>query len=93
MAEDVYYTQIDGNLTKYLGCHWDSPFIYAQGFAEWGPGQLDDEVDLGDWIVAPGDPKILFDIPYQLKYDAAIASLGIDLYQFQQLDGSIGYAY
>jgi putative transcriptional regulator len=30
--------------------------VYA-GYAGWGPGQLDGEVDEGAWIVDPADPE------------------------------------
>jgi putative transcriptional regulator len=33
--------------------------VYA-GYAGWGPGQLDGEVDEGAWIVEPLDPEDLF---------------------------------
>ncbi|MDH5229977.1 MAG: YqgE/AlgH family protein [Gammaproteobacteria bacterium] len=31
------------------------------GFSSWGPGQLQQEIDDGGWVVAPGDAKGLFD--------------------------------
>jgi len=31
------------------------------GFMSWGPGQLEDELSAGDWILAPGNTKQLFD--------------------------------
>jgi putative transcriptional regulator len=36
-------------------------FIFAFGYAGWGPGQLDDEMRLQAWFTAPDDPKLLFD--------------------------------
>src|SRR5699024_12391139 len=27
------------------------------GYAEWGPGQLNDEIDRGDWLVTPALPQ------------------------------------
>jgi putative transcriptional regulator len=31
------------------------------GYAGWGPGQLEKEMDLGAWHVFPGDAKVVFD--------------------------------
>jgi len=33
--------------------------VYA-GHAGWGPGQLDDEMEREDWIVAPAHPDVVF---------------------------------
>ena len=35
-------------------------FRFFVGYSGWGPGQLDDEVDDGSWIVLEGDPDIAF---------------------------------
>jgi putative transcriptional regulator len=34
---------------------------FYSGYAGWGPGQLDSEVDAGAWSVLPGDAKTVFD--------------------------------
>jgi putative transcriptional regulator len=31
------------------------------GYAGWGPGQLEHEVELGAWLIARGDPALVFD--------------------------------
>jgi putative transcriptional regulator len=31
------------------------------GYAGWGPGQLDQEIGRGDWLVAPADAAAVFD--------------------------------
>ena len=33
--------------------------MYA-GYAGWGPGQLDREMRLGSWVVAPADARSIF---------------------------------
>lgn len=33
------------------------------GYAGWGPGQLEHEIDRGDWLVAPPDAVAVFDMP------------------------------
>jgi putative transcriptional regulator len=36
-------------------------FIFAFGYAGWGPGQLEGELKRQGWFTAPDDPKLLFD--------------------------------
>lgn len=49
------------------------------GYAGWGPGQLDDELEANAWLTAPVSRTILFDCPYDRRRAAAGAALGIDL--------------
>src|SRR3954454_12686671 len=35
--------------------------LVAFGYAGWGPGQLEGEIEHGAWLMAPADPKIVFD--------------------------------
>jgi len=43
------------------------------GCAGWGPGQLEDELERGDWLTIPADPSFIFhDNPY-LLWDELLA--------------------
>lgn len=52
--------------------------VMTMGYAGWGPGQLDDEIREGSWIVVDIDPTLVFDMPYEQRWEAALAKLGID---------------
>jgi len=52
--------------------------ILALGYAGWAPGQLDAEIQANGWLVAPADYELVFDLPDERKWDAALARLGID---------------
>jgi putative transcriptional regulator len=36
-------------------------YFFALGYAGWGAGQLEDEIQHHDWFSTPGDPKLIFD--------------------------------
>ena len=36
--------------------------IVAFGYAGWGPGQLDGEIEHHDWYTTPEDPKLVFEV-------------------------------
>ena len=56
-----------------------SRFLVALGYAGWGPGQLEHEVQDSAWLTAPSCHDLLFEVPFGERLDRAAASLGIDL--------------
>ncbi len=48
------------------------------GYAGWGPGQLDDEIRDGSWIMVDIDPAVVFEHAHTDRWVAALATLGID---------------
>ncbi len=47
------------------------------GYAGWGPGQLDREIEEGSWLFTDLDPGLVFDVPNDERYDRAFAALGV----------------
>lgn len=52
--------------------------LFALGYAGWGPGQLDQELQANGWLTADADERLIFGADHAAKWDAAIARLGID---------------
>lgn len=52
--------------------------VLALGYAGWGPGQLDAEIQQNAWLSAPADLSLLFDDDHETKWRRALASLRID---------------
>lgn len=52
--------------------------IVALGYAGWAPGQLEGEIQANGWLSCPADPDLVFDPNLDLKYDLALAKLGVD---------------
>jgi putative transcriptional regulator len=51
--------------------------ILALGYAGWAPGQLETEIQGNGWLTVPFSRELLFGLPIENRYDAALASLGI----------------
>lgn len=51
--------------------------ILCLGYAGWGPGQLDREIEAGGWLWTDVRPEFLFDTPTDQRYEKALASLGL----------------
>ena len=52
--------------------------VLALGYAGWGPGQLDTEMQQNAWLSAPADPALVFDAEHETKWRRALAILRID---------------
>jgi putative transcriptional regulator len=55
----------------------DNSFL-ALGYAGWGPGQLEAEIQENGWLVVKSDPELLFDSEVTGKWQKAIHKLGVD---------------
>jgi len=52
--------------------------LLALGYAGWGPGQLEREIQHNGWLHCQTDETLLFDADLDAKYDLAMRKLGID---------------
>ena len=52
--------------------------LLALGYAGWGPGQLDHEIQQNAWLSAPADLDLIFDADHESKWRRALAKLKID---------------
>jgi putative transcriptional regulator len=53
-------------------------WLVALGYAGWGEGQLDAEMQRHGWHVATADDSLLFEVPTALKWETAFDRQGID---------------
>jgi len=59
------------------------------GYAGWGPGQLDSEIQANSWLCVPADEELIFDDQLTDKWERCISKLGVD---FTLLSGDAGHA-
>lgn len=52
--------------------------ILALGYAGWGAGQLESEIQSNGWLHCAADSSLLFDDGIETKYNRALAKIGID---------------
>ena len=51
--------------------------IFALGYAGWGAGQLESEIQHNGWLHCPADPDLIFDDDIDTKYRRALQKIGI----------------
>lgn len=52
--------------------------VLALGYAGWGPGQLDEEIQLNAWLSVDPDEGLLFGETHDAKWHQAMAKLKVD---------------
>lgn len=63
------------------------PALVALGYAGWDPGQLEAEIAANAWLSVPANPAVLFETPFERRWAAAAALLGIDIGQLSSYAG------
>jgi putative transcriptional regulator len=52
--------------------------VLALGYAGWGAGQLDAEIQNNGWLIAPALPEIVFGADNETKWLRALRTIGVD---------------
>ncbi|MCP5145050.1 MAG: YqgE/AlgH family protein [Gammaproteobacteria bacterium] len=52
--------------------------LVTLGYAGWGAGQLEEEINSNSWLTVPVNNAIIFDLPAESRWRAAVTELGID---------------
>ncbi|HWG69804.1 MAG TPA: YqgE/AlgH family protein [Steroidobacteraceae bacterium] len=62
--------------------------VVALGYAGWDGGQLEDEIRANAWLNAPVDPDLIFELPFESRWQAAGRLLGVELSQISPISGN-----
>ncbi len=63
--------------------------LVALGYAGWAPGQLEDEILRNGWLTVEADADLIFNVPPEARYDAAMQALGVNT---ANLSKDVGHA-
>ena len=80
-SRDVLQAVADGN--------GPARILVTLGYAGWGAGQLESEMAQNAWLSVGADANIIFDVPPEDRYPAALKLLGVDPIM---LPGGAGHA-
>ncbi|MBW1878597.1 MAG: YqgE/AlgH family protein [Deltaproteobacteria bacterium] len=75
LACGISVTRSQDALGRLLG--EGAPLILCLGYAGWGPGQLDREIEAGGWLYTDIDPQLVFEVPAETRWVTALATLGL----------------
>lgn len=78
VTDEVAFTTSIDVLEAVANGEGPSRLLVSIGYAGWSPGQLEDEIGRNGWLTVGADAHVLFDLPIEERYNAAIKLLGID---------------
>lgn len=88
--DDVTAVTTSGDILDALGENDEvAKMLLTIGYASWSPGQLEQELAQNAWLTVPADHTILFDLPLEARYAAALDKLGV---KPELLMGAAGHA-
>jgi putative transcriptional regulator len=78
VTDDVAFTTSIDVLEAVANGTGPRRMLVSIGYAGWSPGQLEEELARNGWLTVGADAHVLFDLPIEERYNAAIKLLGID---------------
>jgi putative transcriptional regulator len=78
MVGDVAISTSTKLLEKIAAGEGPGKHMLTIGYAGWGPGQLEQEIEENSWLIVPADQKLIFDKNHDTKWERAAFSLGVD---------------
>jgi putative transcriptional regulator len=78
VTDEIALTTSKDVLEAVAGGRGPEQLLVTLGCAGWGAGQLEDEIIRNGWLTVEADPVVMFDLPVEQRFTAAIRLLGID---------------
>lgn len=89
VSEDVALTTSKDVLEAVAVGNGPGRLLVTLGCAGWSSGQLEEEIVKNGWLTVAADPSIIFDLPAEERFAAAVKLLGFDP---AMLSGQAGHA-
>jgi len=89
LSDDIMITTSKDILMALGTAKAPEQFMVTLGYAGWGPGQLEAELQANSWLTIDADSDILFNTPIEQRWQKATEKLGIDI---AHLSSDIGHA-
>jgi len=78
----------DKNIMKNICKIQNSKYKIFLGHSGWGKGQLEREIENGDWLIQKSSNDLIFDMPKETIWEHATKSLGIEIHHISNTSGS-----
>lgn len=78
VSDEVSFTTSRDILESLAAGEAPQRLLLSIGYSGWGAGQLEQEILSNGWLTAPADLSVMFDLPIEERFDAAMKLLGFD---------------
>jgi putative transcriptional regulator len=89
VSQDVALTTSKDILEAVAEGRGPRQMLVSLGYAGWAPGQLEQEIGQNAWLTVPADLDVIFQLPPDRRFTAAMELLGIDP---ARLSDDVGHA-
>ena len=84
---DDFYLSSHKKALKKISEDSNNKSRFFLGHSGWSNGQLESEIENGDWIVQETSPEFIFDVPEDKMWIMALQSFGIEISNFSTFSG------
>lgn len=89
VSDDIALTTSKDILMRFNEAEPGMKMLATLGYSGWQAGQLEQELANNDWLIVPADAHIMFDLPSEERYQAALGIMGLDA---AKLMSGVGHA-
>lgn len=79
VGESIFVTTSQDILASLAAGNGPERALIVLGYAGWGAGQLDAEIRDNAWLSVLADPRIVFETPFERRWDEAARKIGVNL--------------
>jgi putative transcriptional regulator len=89
LGDDVTVTTSNDIIRAIAANHGPKDMLVTLGYSGWTENQLEQEVMDNSWLVCPYKAELLYEVPFELRWEYAGLSIGVKM---NQLSTNIGHA-
>ncbi len=89
LRDDVTVTTSNDIIRAIAADHGPKDVLVTLGYVGWGEEQLEHEVMDNAWLVCPFKPELLYEVPFDQRWEYAGLTIGVHM---NQLTSSVGHA-
>ena len=78
VGHSIYVTTSQDILTDLAAGRGPGRMLMALGYAGWDAGQLEDEIRQNSWLTVPASTSLVFETPFEQRWQAAARSIGVN---------------